>query len=71
MFDDQAKNELAQLLSAPTTELNKALLTAEAAVRKAQKYGGAAQGDLWWMERELTEMKKYKPRGGVNKANFQ
>jgi hypothetical protein len=67
-----AKNELAQLLSAPTTELNRALLTAEAAVRKAQKLGGtAAQGDLWWMERELTEMKKYKPRGGVNKGSFQ
>lgn len=40
----QAKNELAQLLSADPTDLNRALLTAEAAVRKAQKLGGDAQG---------------------------
>jgi len=38
-------------------------LTAEAAVRKAQKLGGvAAQGALWWVDRELTEAKKYKPQ---------
>lgn len=40
----QAKNELAQLLSADPTDLNRAVLTAEAAVRKAQKLGGDAHG---------------------------
>jgi hypothetical protein len=40
----QAKNELAQLLSADQTDLNRAVLTAEAAVRKAQRLGGDAQG---------------------------
>jgi len=58
-----AKNELQQLLSAPQTELNRALLTAEAAVRKAQKMGGqTAPGTCWWLDRELTEAKKYKPQ---------
>lgn len=62
----QAKNELQQLLTADPTDLNRALLTAEAAVRKAQKLGGlAAQGALWWVDRELEEAKKYKPRGGA------
>jgi len=59
----QAKNELEQLLKKDNTELNKAMLTAEAAVRKAQKQGGStAQGALWWIERDLEEAKKYKPK---------
>jgi len=58
-----AKNELSQLLTADNTALNRALLTAEAAIRKAQKLGGtAAQGSLWWVQRELEEVKKYKPQ---------
>ena len=68
----RANAELQQLLSADNTELNRALLTAEASVRKAQKMGtdgGAAQGALWWLDRELTEAKKYKPqkKGGIAK----
>ncbi len=62
----QAKNELEQLLNADPTNLNRALITAEAAVRKAQKLGGeAAQGALFWANRQLEEVKKYKPRGGL------
>eukprot|EP01121_Diplochlamys_sp_Union-15-3_P016750 TRINITY_DN575_c0_g1_i1.p1 TRINITY_DN575_c0_g1~~TRINITY_DN575_c0_g1_i1.p1 ORF type:complete len:225 (-),score=51.59 TRINITY_DN575_c0_g1_i1:74-748(-) len=58
-----AKNELSQLLSADQTDLNRALLKAEAAVRKAQKMGGtSAPGTMWWLERDLAEMKKYKPQ---------
>lgn len=68
------KNELAQLDSSPLMEqLNKALITAEAAVRmaarksKASGGGGAADGDapqkptagaVWWMERDLAEKQK-------------
>lgn len=64
----KAKNELAQLKSSPLWEkLNKALITAEAAVRIAsRKYGagsgssssegsGRTYGTIWWMERELRE----------------
>uniref|UniRef100_A0A7S4NWM0 Calcium-regulated actin-bundling protein C-terminal domain-containing protein n=1 Tax=Paramoeba aestuarina TaxID=180227 RepID=A0A7S4NWM0_9EUKA len=39
-----AKNELAQLLSEDPTELNKALLTAEAALRRVKKKFGAKPG---------------------------
>ena len=58
----KAKNELAQLLSQDQTEFNRALVTAQAAVRKAG--GSGAKIDpavLWWMEQELKEMSKYKP----------
>ncbi|EGC35883.1 calcium-regulated actin-bundling protein [Dictyostelium purpureum] len=66
-----AKNMLAQIDSSPLKEeLNKALITAEAAVRIAsKKYGGqsgvggadggaSSEGALWWMNRDLEEKKK-------------
>jgi len=58
-----AKAALAALLSADQTVLNKKLMTAEAAVRKARKApGDSPQGQLWWLEREIEEAKKYKPK---------
>lgn len=69
-----AKNLLAQLDSSPLVQdLNRALITAEAAVRKATKMfgkGGSASADgkacapnegaLWWMNKDLdTKKKKY------------
>jgi len=69
----KANNELAQLDSSPLwEELNKALITAEAAVRIATRKfgsggsgGGGGSGDnshadgaLWWMNRDLEEKKK-------------
>jgi hypothetical protein len=67
-----AKNMLAQLDSSPLAEqLNRALITAEAAVRIAVRkfggqsgggggeYAGPTQGALWWMERDLEEKKKH------------
>jgi len=69
-----AKNTLAQIESSPLKEeLNKALITAEAAVRIAsRKYGGqsgssadgggSSDGAIWWMNRDLEEkQKKYGP----------
>jgi len=67
-----AKNLLAQIDSGPLWEaLNKALITAEAAVRIAcKKYGGSSgsggegsgggdsSGALWWMNRELEEKQR-------------
>jgi len=70
----KAKNELAQLLSGPLWEqINKALITAEAAVRIARrKYGAGGEmsgsnvrtsGTMWWLERELrAKQEKYGPR---------
>jgi len=69
-----AKNTLAQIESSPLKEeLNKALITAEAAVRIAtKKYGGqgggsggggSSDGALWWMNRDLEEkQRKYGPQ---------
>jgi len=67
-----AKNMLAQIDAGPLkAELNKALITAEAAVRIAsKKYGGAtnpdgssSEGAVWWMNRELEEkQRKYGPQ---------
>lgn len=66
-----AKNMLAQIESSPLKEeLNKSLITAEAAVRIAtKKYGGqsggsgganggSSDGVLWWMNRDLEEKKR-------------
>lgn len=67
-----AKNTLAQIDSSPLFEkLNRALITAEAAVRIAtRKFGGGvvitgesgqsgpAQGAIWWMNRDLQEKKE-------------
>jgi len=67
----KAKNELAQLGASPLwNEINKALISAEAAVRIAsKKYGVTAvpgqntsavrtSGTLWWLNRELQTKKK-------------
>eukprot|EP00013_Stygamoeba_regulata_P020915 CAMPEP_0177648630 /NCGR_PEP_ID=MMETSP0447-20121125/10928_1 /TAXON_ID=0 /ORGANISM="Stygamoeba regulata, Strain BSH-02190019" /LENGTH=274 /DNA_ID=CAMNT_0019151279 /DNA_START=45 /DNA_END=869 /DNA_ORIENTATION=+ len=68
----KAKNELAQLNSSPLwEELNKALISAEAAVRIAKrKYGVTGSvttgdgtgprtnGTMWWLERELQEKQR-------------
>jgi len=67
-----ATNMLAQIDASPLkSELNKALITAEAAVRIAsKKYGGAAanadgsssEGAVWWMNRDLEEkQRRYGP----------
>jgi len=64
----QAKAELAQLLNSDQLPLRKLLLTAQADVRKAQKDKNmAAQGTLWWLQREIDEAMKYKPQGGLKK----
>jgi len=73
----KAKNEMAQLTSSPLWEqLNKALITAEAAVRIASRKYGVKSGEtsgnsssnvrtsgtMWWLERELKAKKeKYGP----------
>jgi len=67
-----AKNMLAQIDSGPLKEeLNRALITAEAAVRIAsKKYGGqtssdgsSSDGAIWWMNRDLEEkQRRYGPQ---------
>jgi len=58
-----AKNEYEQLCSADPTDFNRALITAQAAVRKASGLAGdQPMGAVWWIQRELEEVEKYKPR---------
>jgi len=67
----RGKAELAQLLDKDPLPLNKALITAEAAVRKAQKSKDmTAQGKAWLLSYELAQAKKYKPKGGISKGRF-
>lgn len=65
----RAQNELSQLLSRDNTDLNRALITAEAALRKLGSSGKLAPpGTIWYMSREVEEMKKYKPRSKQEKS---
>jgi len=69
-----AVNELEQLKKGDNIRVRKgkvqtATKKAEDAVGKAQKFfdelklkGGASPGSMWWMERELSEAKKYLPQ---------
>jgi len=69
-----AKNMLAQIDAGPLKEeLNKALISAEAAVRIATKKfgggggggadGGSSDGAIWWMNRDLEEkQRRYGPK---------
>lgn len=67
----KANAELEMLLKADQLPLRKAVISAEAAVRKAQKSKDVqAQGTLWWLNAELEEAKKYKPSGGVRKGSM-
>jgi len=67
----RAKAELAQVEDADPLPLNRALITAEAKLRKTRKSKDiSSMGNIWWMENELAEAKAYKPKGGVNKARF-
>ena len=62
----RARMELEQLLVQDQTGLNRALVTAEAAVRKATREGNVhGMGASWWLKRQLEEAKKYKPSGGL------
>ena len=71
VFAKTAKAELYALLNEDPLSLNRALITAGAAVRKAKRCkDGQAMGALWWLDHEIEEAKKYKPRGGVRKASI-
>merc|ERR1712045_871104 len=67
-----AQNELDQIQASDPMPIRKALVSAQAALRKAQKSKNVnAMGKLWFIDREIAEAAKYKPkanwkRGGLN-----
>jgi hypothetical protein len=66
---NMAKQELFALLNNDPTELNAALITAEAAVRRClptkKAKEGVMYGEIWYMNKEIEELKKYRPKGGL------
>jgi hypothetical protein len=58
-----AQNELDQIEASDPMPIRKALVTAQAALRKAQKSKDlSAAGKLWYIDREIAEAAKYKPK---------
>jgi len=63
-----AANQLAQLeQSELPPEVKKAIIKAESAVKRAQKKAeesgtGPTPGTTWWVQRDVEELKKYKPK---------
>lgn len=67
----RAKNELAQLLAQDPLALNKAQVDAKLAVKKAQQSSNiAAQGKLWWINKQVEEASKYKPKSNLKKSEL-
>lgn len=66
-----AKAKLAQLTSKDNTPLNRALVTAQAKLRKLKKNPDKdCMGKQWFLEKELSEAARYKPSGGIDKSRF-
>eukprot|EP00727_Mastigamoeba_balamuthi_P004358 m51a1_g13920 hypothetical protein (428) ;mRNA; r:813673-815143 len=51
----------ARAVEAATREAEARLQEAVDYLEKVKKMGGTAQGDIWWMQREITEKRKYMP----------
>jgi len=59
-----AANTLAQMETAELPpDLLKAVVKAESQVKRAQSKIGAPAGSVWWLDRDIQELKKYKPKG--------
>ncbi|MEM7184488.1 MAG: hypothetical protein AAF518_26560 [Spirochaetota bacterium] len=57
-----AQHELKELKNSDPLELNRALVTAEATIRKAtRRHSRTNPGATWWLQREIDEFKRYKP----------
>eukprot|EP01083_Nonionella_stella_P126980 384587_1 len=66
-----ARNELAQLTSSDPLPLRQALMTAQAALRKAKKSKDlSAMGKLFFINRQMDEVAKYKPKANWKRANL-
>jgi len=57
----QESEKIAAELEAAEGELAKKFEAAQKLLEEAKSKGGAPLGAIWWLERELSEMKKFKP----------
>eukprot|EP01084_Bolivina_argentea_P035779 66279_1 len=66
-----AANELEQLEASDPLPLRKGLVTAQAALRKAQKSKDVtSMGKFWFIEREIKEVAKYKPKSNWKRSGI-
>ena len=66
-----AQNELDQIQASDPMPIRKALVTAHAALRKAQKSKNLnAMGKLWFIDREIAEAAKYKPKANWKRTGL-
>ena len=49
-------------MSAAVSDATAKLDAATEFLESERQKGGVAQGDIWWMQRELEEKKKYMPK---------
>jgi len=67
---NRSKNELATHRARDMQPFNRALITAEAALRKARKVADCtASGSDWFVDRDMKEVAKYKPKGDLKGRN--
>merc|ERR1712173_387758 len=67
-----AQNELDQIQASDPMPIRKALVTAQAALRKAQKSKNLdAMGKLWFIDREIAEAAKYKPKANWKRSGLE
>merc|ERR1711997_526687 len=66
-----AQNELDQIQASDPMPIRKALVTAQAALRKAQKSKNLdAMGKLWYIDHEIAEAAKYKPKSNWKRSGL-
>merc|ERR1712157_317573 len=66
-----AQNELDQIEASDPMPIRKALVTAQAALRKAQKSKNLdAMGKLWYIDHEIAEAAKYKPKANWKRSGI-
>eukprot|EP01084_Bolivina_argentea_P238672 400969_1 len=66
-----AQNELDQIQASDPMPIRKALVTAQAALRKARKSKNLnAMGKLWVIDKEVQEAAKYKPKANWKRSGF-
>jgi len=54
--------EKTKQVEAATKEAEKKFDEAQKYLEEVKSKGGSSQGDIWWMQREITEAKKYLPK---------
>ncbi|KAH3762569.1 TolA protein [Pelomyxa schiedti] len=66
--DAEAAEAAEQAARASVQEAERQLQAANDELERAKKLGGVANGDIWWLQREIAEKKKYLPKGRASRT---